>query len=72
VPLSEAFDFAFFIVTSLEQRKEIPKGSENFLTVPAGITVGRSWGDQEAVEFKRLGRREEFYRKLREGGFKEC
>jgi DNA polymerase I-like protein with 3'-5' exonuclease and polymerase domains len=69
VPFEDAWEFADFIVKSMEQRREIPKGSGNYLTVPAGITVGRSWGDQKGVEFKRLEEREEFYLKLYKEGF---
>ncbi len=69
VPFWEAYDFADYIKMSLEQTREIPKGSGNGLCVPAEITVGRSWGDKQAIEFKQLPGRGEFYRVLRDGGF---
>lgn len=64
----DAFDYSWFIVNSLQQRREIPKGSGRILCIPAGITVGNSWGDKR-IEFKRLPGRDEFYKKLEEGGF---
>jgi len=68
-PLADAWEVAIFLVGALEQRREIPAGSGNYLVVPAGITIGRSWGDPEAVEFKRMCGREEFYEQLKRGGF---
>lgn len=71
VPLSESWEYAQFMVASLERWKEIPARSGNWLKVPAGITIGRSWGDKEGVEFKRLPPRDEFYATLEKGGFDE-
>ena len=70
VAIEKAYDFAFFIVAALEQRREIPMGSGNYLTVPAEITVGRTWGDPEGVEFATLPRRGEFCETLAKSGFK--
>ena len=69
VPLLESYEYARFVVDSMEQKREIPKGSGNWLCVPADITVGRSWGDKKGVEFKKLPEKEEFYRELTKGGF---
>lgn len=69
VPLLEAWDYAMFITESLQKKREIPVGSGNYLTIPAGITIGRSWGDPGGVEFKRMPGREEFYKILEDGGF---
>lgn len=71
VPLADAYDVAAYMVTTTEQTREIPRGSGNYLTVPAEVTVGRSWGDKRAAEFKRLPGRDEFYQRLIEGGFFE-
>lgn len=71
VPIEDAYDYALFIVSALQQWREIPKGSGNLLCIPAGTTIGRSWGDKRSVEFKRLPGKDEFYNQLRKGGF-EC
>lgn len=68
VPLPDAYTYSVFVVKAFEQKREIPAGSGNYLTVPAGITVGRSWGDQQAVEFKRLPGEAEFYAQLKSEG----
>lgn len=70
VPIADSFDYAIFITLAMQQRREIPAGSGNWLTIPAGVTVGRNWGDPKGVEFKRMPSRDEFYNQLRKGGFK--
>lgn len=69
VPIWEAYEYAMFITLAMQQRREIPVGSGNYLTIPAGTTIGRSWGDQKGIEFKRMPSRDEFYNKLAVGGF---
>lgn len=69
VPFEEVWDFSLFITMALEQRREIPRGSGNWLVVPASITIGRNWGDQKGVEFNKLPRKEEFYGELEKAGF---
>jgi len=64
--LEDAWEVGKFMVGSVERPLEI---NGNWLTVPAGITIGRSWGDPNAVEFKRMCGRGEFYGQLRDGGF---
>ena len=70
VQIGDAWEVAQFMVLAVEQTMEIPRGSRRMLTVPAGITIGRSWGDPESIEFKRLPGRKEFYKALKKGGFK--
>lgn len=71
VPLMETWEYAQFVVKSMEQTREIPKGSGHYLCVPVETKVGRSWGDKKAVEFKRLPLcRDDFYHALKKGGFK--
>lgn len=69
VPLLDTYECAQFAVRSFEQTREIPRGSGNYLCVPATVTVGRSYGDKEAVEFKGLPHRDDFFQALWEGGF---
>ena len=64
VPIEGAWEYAQFVVQCFEQVREIPAGSGQWLCVPAEVTVGRSWGDTKACEFKSLPGREEFYRVL--------
>jgi len=64
VPLLESYEYAKFAVQSFEQTREIPAGSGNYLCVPATVTVGRSYGDKNGVEFKRLPERDDFYQAL--------
>ena len=71
VPLLGTYEYAQFAVKSMEQTREIPAGSGNYLCVPATTTVGRSLGDKKAVEFKVLGERDDFYEALYKGGFFE-
>jgi len=69
VPLLKTYEVAQFMVQSTEQTREIPRGSGNYLKVPATTTIGRSYGDKEAVEFKRLPHRDDYFQRLAEGGF---
>jgi DNA polymerase I-like protein with 3'-5' exonuclease and polymerase domains len=69
VPIMESWDFARFITDALEQTKEIPRRSGNYLKVPAGITIGRSWGDLKSVEFKLLPGRDGYFEQLKSAGF---
>jgi len=67
VPLKDAYHTALVMVAMAQQRRTI-RG--HVLCVPAGVTVGRSYGDEKGVEFKLLPGKEEFYRQLKEkGGF---
>jgi len=69
LPLLGTYEYAKFVVKSFEQRREIPTGSGNWLCVPATVTVGRSYGDKKATEFKKLPHKDDFFHKLAEGGF---
>lgn len=70
VPRAGVWEYVSFMLPQFEQTMEIPKGSGNMLCVPAEVTVARSWGDQDAVEFKRLpGTQGEFEEVLNERGF---
>lgn len=72
IPFQDLWDYSTFIIGAFEQSREIPAGSGNWLTVPAELSVGRSWGDKEAVEFKSLPRkRDDFYDLLWKGGVKD-
>jgi len=68
VPLRDAWMTAKYMVTALEQTREIPRGSGNYLTIWAEVIVGRSWGDKR-FEWKRLPSYDEFYAQLEKGGF---
>jgi len=68
VPLEDAYDLSLVMVMAAEQSREIPAGSGNFLKLPAGIVVGRDWGDKR-FEWDKLPSKGEFYEQLREGGF---
>lgn len=68
-PIEDAYLVAMTMVTAAEQTREIPSGSGNWLCVPAEVIVGRSYGDKEAVEFKRLPRKDDFFQALVKGGF---
>lgn len=70
VRYEDAWEYANFIVNSLEQRREIPKGSGNWLRVPAEVTIARAWSDPGGVSWKRLpNNASDFYQKLAESGF---
>ncbi len=71
LPLLGTYEYAQFVVRSFEQWREIPAGSGNWLCVPATVTIGRSYGDKKAVEFKKLPHRDDFYHELAKGGFFE-
>ena len=71
VPLVETFEYAEFGVRSMEQTREIPRGSGNYLCNPATVTMGRNYGDKKSVEFKVLPNRDDFYEALYKGGFFE-
>jgi DNA polymerase I-like protein with 3'-5' exonuclease and polymerase domains len=64
LPQKSLWDYAQFITEAIEQTREMPVGSGNYLKVPAEITVGTSW--YGGVEFKRLLGREEFYEMVKE------
>jgi len=64
LPVQDTYEYADFIVKCFEQYREIPRGSGNYLCVPASVTVGRSWGDKEGVEFKSLPHRDDFFNEL--------
>lgn len=55
-PPSEAYDYAMFVVKSLEQPRWY---FGNKLVVPAEVTIGKSWKDSR-FEFKRMPSRKEF------------
>lgn len=59
VPWLYSYETAAIMVKRAEQKREIPKGSNNYLVVPADITVGKNWGDSR-FEFKRLPTKKEY------------
>ena len=70
VPLDESWEYAQFMARSMEQNREIPAGSGNYLCVPASVTVARNWGDEKGVEFKTFPKHPDvYYNELSEGGF---
>ena len=69
VPVEDAWELAMFMQKAAQQTREIPKGGGNWLTVPAEVSIGRSWGDKEAIEFKEVPGRDVFYQQLKEKGF---
>ena len=66
VPLEDAYEAASVMVMSAQQTREVPKGSGNYLCVPADVTVARNYGDKDAVEFTKLPGKVEFYSKLKD------
>lgn len=63
VPWNRAFEIAQTMIKMVERPIEIPKNSGKILVVPAGITVGSSWGDGR-FEFKKLPTKGEFEEKI--------
>lgn len=69
VPLKDAYDTAVFMLKSVEQRREIPAGSEQFLCVPMDIKIALNLSG--GVEFKKFpDSKEEFYATVEAGLFK--
>jgi DNA polymerase I-like protein with 3'-5' exonuclease and polymerase domains len=59
-PYKDSYNLSKIMVVCAEQKREVPAGSGHYLTAPAEIIVGNSWGDKR-FEFKQLPTEKEYF-----------